>query len=39
MTLKKKALENTLEKENAGNQHFLHFQQCFLPYQKEKSSF
>ena len=31
MTLKKKALENTVGKEeNAGNQHFLLFPQCFL---------
>ena len=29
--LKKKDLENT------GNQHFLLFPQCFLPYQREKS--
>ena len=30
MTLKKKALENTVGKrENAGNQHFLRFPQCF----------
>ena len=30
-TLKKKALENTVGKEeNAGNQHFLLFSQCFL---------
>ena len=40
MTLKKKALENTLGKgENAGNNHFLLFPQCFLLYHKEKSSF
>ena len=39
-TLKKKALENTVGKgENAGNQHFLLFQECFLLYQREKSSF
>ena len=40
MTLKKKALENSVEKgENAGNQHFVLFPQCFLLYQREKSSF
>ena len=39
-TLKKAALENTVrERENAGNQHFLLFPQCLLPYQGEKSSF
>ena len=33
--LRKKALENTVGKgENAGNQHFLLFPQCFLPYQE-----
>ena len=32
MTLRKKAFENIVEKgENAGNQHFLLFLQCFLP--------
>ena len=32
-TLRKKALENTEGKgENAGNQHFFLFPQCFLPY-------
>ena len=32
---KKKSLENIVGKrENAGNQHFLVFQQCFLPYQR-----
>ena len=37
-TLGKKPLENIVEKgENAGNQHFLHFQQCFLPYQKRQT--
>ena len=25
--------------ENAGNQHFLLFPQCFQPYQRQKSSF
>ena len=35
-TLEKKALENTVGKgENAGNQHFLLFPQCFLLYQRE----
>ena len=39
-TLKQKALENTKGKgENAGNQHFLLFQQCFPLYHTEKSSF
>ena len=39
-TLKKNASENTVEKEeNAGNQHFLLFPQCFLVYHKEKMSF
>ena len=37
---KKKDLENTVRKgENAGNQHFLLFPQCFLLYQREKLSF
>ena len=40
MTLKKKALENTVGKgEKAGDQYFLHFPQCFQFYQREKSSF
>ena len=35
-TLKKRAFENIAEKgENTGNQHFLHFPQCFLPHQKQ----
>ena len=35
-TLKKKALENTVRKgENAGNQHFLLFAQCFQLSQRE----
>ena len=35
----KKALENTVGKgENAGNQHFLLFPQCFPLYQREKLS-
>ena len=34
MMLKKRAFENIVGKgENAGNQHFLLFPQCFLPYQ------
>ena len=38
MTLKKKALENTVEKEkNAGNQHFLLFPNCFLLVTKERN--
>ena len=40
MALKKKALENTVRTgENAGNQHFLLFAQCFQHYQRQKSSF
>ena len=36
MTLKRKALENIVGKgENAGNQHFLLFQQCFLTCHKQ----
>ena len=32
-TLRRKALENTVGKgENAGNQDFLLFPQCFLPF-------
>ena len=32
MTLKKEAFENIVGKgENAGNQHFLVFPQCFVP--------
>ena len=39
MTPRKGPFENTVGKgENAGNQHFL-FPQCFLPYQRQKSSF
>ena len=39
-TLSKKPLENIEGKrENAGNQHFLLFPQCFQPYQRQKSSF
>ena len=40
MTPSKKGLKNTVGKGgNAGNQHFLLFPQCFLVYQREKSSF
>ena len=40
MTLKKDYFENTVGKaENAGNQHFLLFSQCFLLHQRDKSSF
>ena len=36
MTLRKKAFENILVKgENAGNQHFLFFPQCFLTFLKQ----
>ena len=36
MTLKKITFENIVGKEeNAGNQHFLLFPQCFYPSQKE----
>ena len=36
MTLKKRDFENIVGKgENAGNQHFLLFPQCFLPYHIE----
>ena len=39
MTLKKNIFENIVGKEeNAGNQHFLLLKQCFLPYQRQKSS-
>ena len=38
MTLKKKAFENIFGKgENAGNQHFLLFQKCFVPFQEQVS--
>ena len=37
-TLKNKAFENILGKgENASNQYFLLFPQCFLPYQRQRS--
>ena len=40
MTLKKKSFENIVGKgENAGNQHFLLFPQCFLPIPKRISIF
>ena len=39
-TPRKRAFENIVGKEeNAGNKHFLPFSQCFLPYQRHKSSF
>ena len=39
-TLREKAFENIVEKgENAGNQHFLLFPQCFLPFSKQISIF
>ena len=35
-TLKEKSLGNIVGKgENAGNQHFLLFPQCFLPYKRQ----
>ena len=38
-TLQEKVFENIVRKgENAGNQHFLLFQQCFQPYQIQKSA-
>ena len=38
MTLRKEAFENIFGKaENAGNQHFLLFPKCFLPYLKQIS--
>ena len=38
-TLREKNLENIVGKgENAGNQHFLLFPQCFLPDKRQKSS-
>ena len=40
MTLKKTAFEKILGKgENAGNQHFLLFPQCFLPFPRQISDF
>ena len=39
-TLKKKPFENIARKgENAGNQHFLLFPQCFLPCQRQIKEF
>ena len=39
-TLRREAFENIEGKgENAGNQHFLLFPQCFLPFPKQISSF
>ena len=40
MTLGKKPFENIVGKgENAGNQHFLLFPQCFVPFKNQISSF
>ena len=40
LTILGKSPLKTLGKgKNAGNQHFLLFPQCFLPYQREKSLF
>ena len=40
MPLKQKHLENTVGKgENAGNQHFLLYPQCFLSYVKQIECF
>ena len=40
MTKGKTPFENIMGKEeNAGSQHFLHFLQCFLPYQRQIPSF
>ena len=37
---KKAAFENIMGKEeNAGNRHFLHFPQCFLPFPQQISTF
>ena len=39
-TLGRKAFENNVGKgENAGNQHFLLFPQCFLPFQTKTAIF
>ena len=39
-TPRKKLFQNSVGKgENAGNQHFLLFRQCFLLYQNQFSSF
>ena len=40
MALRKKSVKNIVGKrENAGNQHFLHFPQCFVPFPKQISIF
>ena len=40
MTLEKEPFENIVDKEeNAGNQHFPHFPQCFLPFPEQISIF
>ena len=40
MTLRKKLFENIVGKgENAGDQHFLLFPQCFIPFQRQISIF
>ena len=40
MTLRKKPFESIVGiRENAGNQHFLFFPQCFLPFPKQISIF
>ena len=39
-TLRKKSFENTVGKgENNGNEHFLLFPQCFIPYQRQTLPF
>ena len=39
-TVKQRTFEKIVGKgENAGNQHFLHFQQCFLPFPNQISIF
>ena len=39
-TLKKKPFENNVGKEeNAGNQHFLLFPECFLPFPRQSLIF
>ena len=40
MTLKQRAFESIVGRvENAGNQHFLLFPQCFLPFPNQISNF
>ena len=40
MTVRRKGFENIVGKgENAGNQHFLLFPQCFLPFLTQSSTF